>query len=99
MALKKGSFPTVTPAVTTPLANKYKYEQVFYEAGLELMGEDKYGAYVKQIGNLLENIQLIDPTAIIHATVKTVNSKPIGKKRGNERQHDYLSRICSGGER
>jgi hypothetical protein len=53
-ALKKGSFATVTPAITTPPANKYKYEQVFYEAGLELKGEDKYGAYVKQIGNLLD---------------------------------------------
>ena len=80
MAHKKGSFATVTPAVTTPPANKYKYEQVFYEAGLELKGEDKYGAYVKQIGNLLENIQLVDPTAIMHATVETDNLKPIGKK-------------------
>ncbi len=47
---------------------------------MELKGEDKYGAYVKQIGNLLENIQLVDPTAIMHAAVKTNNSKPIGKK-------------------
>jgi hypothetical protein len=46
-ALKKGSFATVTPAVTTPPANEYMYERVFYEAGLELNGEDKYGAYVK----------------------------------------------------
>jgi hypothetical protein len=55
LAIKKGSFTTVTPAITTPPANKYKYERVFYEAGLELKGEDKYGAYVKQIGNLLDN--------------------------------------------
>jgi hypothetical protein len=80
LALKKGSFATVTPAITTPPANKYKYERVFYEAGLELKGEDKYGAYVKQIRNLLENIQPVDTTAIMHAVVETDNSKPIGKK-------------------
>jgi hypothetical protein len=79
-ALKKGSFTTVTPAVTTPPENKYKSERVFYEAGLELKGEDRYGMYIKQIGNLLENIQLVDPTAIMHAAVKTDNLKPIGKK-------------------
>ncbi len=99
LALKKSSFATVTLAVTTPPANKYKYERVFYEAGLELKGEDKYGMYVKQIGNLLENFQLVDPTAIMHSAVKTDTSKPIGKKRGNEHQHDYLSCIPSGGER
>jgi hypothetical protein len=48
---------------------------------LELKGEDKYGAYVKQIGNLLDNIQLVDPTAIMHAAVETDASKPIKKKR------------------
>jgi hypothetical protein len=79
-ALKKGSFATVTPAITTPPANKYKYEWVFYEAGLEFKGEDKYGVYVNQIGNLLDNIQLVDPTAIMHAAVKMDNSKPNGKK-------------------
>jgi hypothetical protein len=78
--LKKGNFATVTPAITTPPANEYKYEQVFYEAGSELKGEDKYGAYAKQTGKLLENIQLVDPTAIMHATVETDNLKPIGKK-------------------
>ncbi len=36
--------------------------------------------YVKQIGNLLDNIQLVDPTAIMHAAVETDNSKPINKK-------------------
>ncbi len=53
---------------------------MFYEAGLELKGEDEYGAYVKQIGNLLENIQLMDPTAILHAAVELDDTKPIGKK-------------------
>jgi hypothetical protein len=37
--------------------------------------------YIKQIGNLLENIQLVDPTAIMHAAVETDNSKPIDKKK------------------
>ncbi len=53
---------------------------MFYEAGLELKGEDKYGAHVKQIGNLLKNIQLMDPTAILHAAVESDNTNPIGKK-------------------
>jgi hypothetical protein len=56
LALKKGSFATVTPSITAPPANKYKCEWGFYEARLEHKGEGKYGAYVKQIGNLLENI-------------------------------------------
>ncbi len=47
---------------------------------MELKGEDKYGAYVKQIGNLLDNIQLFDPTAIMHVAVETDTLKPIGKK-------------------
>jgi hypothetical protein len=50
------------------------------QGGLELKREGKYRAYVKQIGNLLENIQLVDPSAILHATVKTEATKPIGKK-------------------
>jgi len=40
---------------------------VFYEAGLKLKGKDKYNAYVKNIGNLLENIQLVDLLAIMLA--------------------------------
>ncbi len=48
--------------------------------GLELKGEDKYGAYVKQIGSLLENIQLVDQSVILHAVVESDATKPIGKK-------------------
>jgi hypothetical protein len=47
---------------------------------LELKGEEISGAYVKQIGNLLDNIQLVDPTTIMHAAVETNASKPIRKK-------------------
>ncbi len=71
--MKKSSFATSTPAVTTS-AKEYKHKCVFYEVGMELKGEDKHSVYVKQIGNLLENIQLVDPTAITHATVKSGNS-------------------------
>ncbi len=71
-ALKKSSFPMSTPAVA-PSAIEYKYEGVFYEAGMELKGEDKHGVYVKQIRNLLENIQLVNPTAIMHAMVGSGN--------------------------
>ncbi len=79
LVLKQGSVavPLSTPC---PPDQTYKYERVFYKAGLELKGEDKYWAYVKQIGNLLENIQLVDPTAILHAAVESDDTKPIGKK-------------------
>jgi len=67
LSLKKSSFAFATKAVATTFSTKdYKFERVFYEAGLELK-EDKYSAYVKHIGNLLENIQLVDPLAIMHA--------------------------------
>ncbi len=78
-ALKQGSVAIPLPTLRPP-APAYKYEQVFYEAGLELKGEDKYGAYVKQIGSRLENIQLVDPSAVLHAVVKSDATKPIGKK-------------------
>jgi hypothetical protein len=81
LALKKGGVTSTAPAApTSPPATKYKYAQVFYKAGLELKGEDKYGTYVKQIGNLLDNTQLVDPTTIMHAAVETDALKPIGKK-------------------
>jgi hypothetical protein len=63
-----------------PSAKEYRYKRVFYEAGLELKGEDKYGTYVKQIGNHLENIQFVDPMAIMHAADKAGGAKPLGSK-------------------
>ncbi len=78
-ALKQGSVAVPLPTLRPP-APAYKYERVFYEAGLELKGEDKYSAYVKQIGSLLKNIQLVDPSAILHAMVESDATKPIGKK-------------------
>jgi hypothetical protein len=68
-----------TPAVVTS-AKEYKHKQVFYEVGMELKGEDKHGVYVKQIGNLLKNIQLVNATAIMHTVVESENSKPLGSK-------------------
>ena len=53
---------------------------MYYKAGLELKGNDKYGAYVKPIGNLRENIQLVDPLAIMHAVNKSRGAKPLGSK-------------------
>ena len=47
-SLKKSSFATKAVAATSS-AKDYKFEQVFYEAGLELKGKDKYSAYVKHI--------------------------------------------------
>ncbi len=43
--LKKSSFTMSTPAVVTS-AKEYKHKQVFYEAGVELNGEDKHGVCV-----------------------------------------------------
>jgi hypothetical protein len=74
--LKQSSFTMTTPNAP-PSAKEYRYKHVFYKAGLELRGEDKYGTYVKQIGNLLENIQLVDPMAIMHAVDKTGGTKPL----------------------
>jgi len=78
-SLKKSSFAT-QPVAATSSAKDYKFERVFYEAGLELKGEDKYSAYVKHIGNLLENIQLVDPLAIMHAVDESGGAKPLGSK-------------------
>jgi hypothetical protein len=58
----------------------YNFERVFYEAGPELKGKDKYSAYVKHIGNLFENIQLVDPLAIRHAVNESRGAKPLGSK-------------------
>ena len=77
--LKKSSFAT-QPVAATSSVKDYKFERVFYEAGLELKGEDKYNAYVKHIGNLLENIQLVDPLAIMHAVDESGGAKPLGSK-------------------
>jgi hypothetical protein len=63
-----------------PSAKEYNFERVFYEAGLELKGDDKYSAYVKHIGTLFENIQLVDPLAIMHAVDKSGGTKPLGSK-------------------
>jgi hypothetical protein len=79
LVLKQGSV-AVPPSTPCPPDQAYKYEQVFYKAGLEIKGEDKYEAYVKQMGNLLKNIQLVDTTVILHAVVESDNTKPIDKK-------------------
>ncbi len=78
-SLKKSSFVTQAVAATSS-AKEYKFERVFYETGLELKGEDKYSAYVKHIENLLENIQLVDPLAIMHAVNESGGAKPLGSK-------------------
>jgi hypothetical protein len=97
-SLKKSSFATQSVAATSSAKN-YKFERVFYEAGLELKGKDKYSAYVKHIGNLLENIQLVDLLAIMHA----VDDRRVGGRKaswlqvGNEHQHDHFLGVCAGG--
>ncbi len=53
---------------------------MFYETGLELKGDDKYSAYIKHIGTLFENIQLVDPLAIMHAVDEPGGAKPLGSK-------------------
>ena len=80
--LKQGRFATAAALQTTPPvpSKVFAHERVYYEAGLELKGEDKHAAYVKQIGLLFENIQLVDPTAIMHASVESATAKPLGAK-------------------
>ena len=81
-SLKKSSYASTatTVAEATSLKKDYNFERVFYEAGLELKGEDKYSAYVRHIGNLFENIQLVDPMAIMHAVDESSGAKPLGLK-------------------
>ena len=80
-SLKKSSYANATKVVgTTPSTKDYNFERVFYEAELELKGEDKYSAYVKNIGNLIENIQLVDLLAIMHAVDESGGAKPLGSK-------------------
>ena len=67
--------------VATPSAKEYKFERLFYKAGLELKGDDKYGAYVSHIGILLANIQLVDPLAILHVVDESGGAKPLGSKK------------------
>ncbi len=80
--LKQGRFATVVaPTAAPPASSKvFVHKQVYYEAGLELKGKDKYAAYVKQIGLLFENIQLVDPTAIMHGSVESETAKLLGSK-------------------
>jgi hypothetical protein len=77
--LKKSSSATSTLVGPTP-TKKFKHKRIFYKAGLELKGEDKYDAYVKQIGTFLENIQFVDPCTIMHAADKMGGAKPLGSK-------------------
>ncbi len=78
-SLKQSSFATHSVTIASS-AKDYKFERVFYEAGLELKGKDKYSAYIKHIGNLLENIQLVVPLAIMHAVDESGGAKPICSK-------------------
>ncbi len=79
--LKQGWFAnTVAPTATSAASSKiFNHEQVYYEARLDLRGNNKYAVYVRQIGLLSENI-LVDPTAIMHASVELDNTKPLGSK-------------------
>ncbi len=54
-SLKKSSFG-MPAVVATSSAKEYKFERVFYEAGLELKGDNKYDAYVSHIRNLLKTL-------------------------------------------
>jgi hypothetical protein len=80
--LKQGWFATATALQSTlPVPSKvFVYKRVYYKAGLKLKGEDKHAAYVKQIGLLFENIQLVDPKAIMHTSVELATAKPLGSK-------------------
>ena len=72
MTILAPTFPTT--------AKDYKFKWVYYEAGLELKGKDKYSGDIKQIGCLFENIQLVDPLAIMHMVNENRGDKPLGSK-------------------
>jgi hypothetical protein len=77
--LKQGRFATAA-APTAASAMVFDHRRVHYEAGFELKGDNKYAAYVKQIGLLFENIQLVDPMAIMHESIKSETAKVLGSK-------------------
>ncbi len=80
--LKKGRFATTSASKAASVASSkvFNYKRVYYEARLELKGDDRYAAYFKQIGLLFKNIQLVNPTAIMHAFVELETAKPLGSK-------------------
>ncbi len=80
--LKQGRFATAAAPTAAPTASTkvFDYKHVYYKAVLELKGDNKYAAYVKQISLLFKNIQLVDPTAIMHASVESETAKPLGSK-------------------
>jgi hypothetical protein len=80
--LKQGRFATALAPTAAPQASAkvFAHERVYYEASLELKGDNKYASYVKQIGLLFENIQLVDPTAIMHASIESETAQPLGSK-------------------
>ena len=80
--LKQCRFATAAaPTAAPPASSKvYNHKHVYYEASLKLKGDDKYAAYVKQIGLMFENIQLVNPTAIMHTSVKSETAKLLGSK-------------------
>jgi hypothetical protein len=45
-----------------------------------LKGDNKYATYVKQIGLLFKNIQLVDPTAIMHTSIELETARLLGSK-------------------
>jgi hypothetical protein len=69
-----------TTAAPTASTKVFDYKHVYYEAGLELKGDNKYATYAKQIGLLFKNIPLVDPTAIMHTSVMSETAKPLGSK-------------------
>jgi hypothetical protein len=80
--LKQGRFATAAASTAAPQASAkvFNHKRVYYEAGLKLKGDDKYAAYINQIGLLFENIKLVDPTTIMHASIKLETAKLLGSK-------------------
>jgi hypothetical protein len=80
--LKQGRFATAAASTAAPVAASkvFNYKQVYNEAGLQMKGDNKYAAYVKQIGLLFKNIKLVDKMAIMHTSIKSETAKPLGSK-------------------
>ncbi len=45
-----------------------------------MKGKDKYATYVRQIGLLFKNIQLVNPMAITQVSVESDTTKPLWSK-------------------
>ena len=74
--------------------HEFEYQCIFNEASIELKGKDKNNNYINKIWLILENMQLVDSTTIMHV-VEVFKHCASWLKRGDVQQYDHLPSLCS----